>query len=253
MADSNPSDALRKLGLTDHETRVYLALAELGKSKVGDILRLSGIPSSKAYITLEKLLNKGLISYVLSGKHKTFMIAGVSNLNALLQKREVELAQLKEQLVPVAALVGKASEGKSLVQARVFIGVGGYKSMLEQALLELTHSEGMRTLGIPHGLNEILEDYLLEWNRKRIGKKLPMRIIYEAGSPYGKKREKMRHTRVRYLPKDIVPLSWTYVYADCVVLCALKPEFTTIVIKSEAICESYKKYFDLIWEKSKER
>ncbi len=253
MMNSTPSDALRKLGLTDHETRVYLALVELGQSKVGGILRLSGIPSSKVYITLEKLLNKGLVSYVLEGKHKTFMVAGMSNLNALLQRREAELAQLKTQLEPVAALVDRALENKSLAQTRVFIGIGGYKSMLEQSLLELTHSEGMRTLGIPHGLNEILEDYLLDWNKRRIAKKLPMRIIYEAGSPYGKKREIMRHTRVRYLPKDIVPLSWTYVYADNVVLCALKPEFTTIVIKSEAICESYKKYFDLIWEKSKEK
>ncbi|MGV8169274.1 MAG: TrmB family transcriptional regulator [Candidatus Nanoarchaeia archaeon] len=46
---------LRKLGLTEYESKAYLALAKLGPSTVREIVRESKLPRNKAYEALQKL------------------------------------------------------------------------------------------------------------------------------------------------------------------------------------------------------
>ena len=49
---------LRKLGLTEYESKVYLALATLGPSTVRDVVRESKVPRNKAYEALDNLVKK---------------------------------------------------------------------------------------------------------------------------------------------------------------------------------------------------
>jgi sugar-specific transcriptional regulator TrmB len=52
---------LRELGLTDYETRAYLALLEYGVSTASQISENAGVPYSKVYETLASLERKGWI------------------------------------------------------------------------------------------------------------------------------------------------------------------------------------------------
>ena len=46
--------------------------------------------------------------------------------------------------------------------------------------------------------------YLLEWHKKRIGKKIKCKILYNSDAKkWAEKRTKMRLTEIRYLPKNI--------------------------------------------------
>ncbi len=49
-------DALSKIGLTEGETTVYLALLELGSSTTWNITKKSGISGSKVYEVLDRLI-----------------------------------------------------------------------------------------------------------------------------------------------------------------------------------------------------
>jgi HTH-type transcriptional regulator, sugar sensing transcriptional regulator len=55
---------LIQLGLTSGEARIYLSLLKLGSSKVGSIVKDSRVSYSKVYDVLERLITKGLVSYV---------------------------------------------------------------------------------------------------------------------------------------------------------------------------------------------
>ena len=56
---------LKKLGLTDYESKTYLALLEIGEGTSGDIIKKAEIHTGKIYEILESLKNKGLISEVI--------------------------------------------------------------------------------------------------------------------------------------------------------------------------------------------
>jgi len=55
---------LIQLGLTSGEARIYLSLLKLGSSKVGSIVKDSRVSYSKVCDVLERLITKGLVSYV---------------------------------------------------------------------------------------------------------------------------------------------------------------------------------------------
>jgi len=63
-------DKLKQIGLTDGEARAYFALLEIGPSTVGPIVARSNIAYSRIYEVLNRLIEKGLVSFVSKEKTK---------------------------------------------------------------------------------------------------------------------------------------------------------------------------------------
>ena len=63
---------LEDLGLSKREARDYLVLLELGSTTVGVIIKKTDITSSKIYEVLDRLMKKGLVSYVTMKHQKHF-------------------------------------------------------------------------------------------------------------------------------------------------------------------------------------
>ena len=70
-----PKELLAEIGLTERESKVYLALLELGSTTTGPLVKKSEVPNSKVYEILESLQNKGLVSWITKGKTKYFQEA----------------------------------------------------------------------------------------------------------------------------------------------------------------------------------
>jgi sugar-specific transcriptional regulator TrmB len=60
-SDSRVFDALRELGLTEYESRIYLTLIEKGSSTALDLSKVTDVPYSRIYDVLGKLQAKGWI------------------------------------------------------------------------------------------------------------------------------------------------------------------------------------------------
>ncbi len=55
-------NALKKIGLTEYEANVYITLLKGGQLLGGIISRLSGVPHSKTYYSLNNLIEKGFVA-----------------------------------------------------------------------------------------------------------------------------------------------------------------------------------------------
>lgn len=55
------SDDLMMLGLSEYEARVYISLVKLGKGNAREIHEASGVPRTKVYEVLKRLLEKGFL------------------------------------------------------------------------------------------------------------------------------------------------------------------------------------------------
>ena len=89
---------LEEIGLSKRESKLYLALLELGSTTVGPLQKKSGIPSSKIYEILEKLINRGLASYVIVSGRKNFQASDPEEILAIIDERRRILSEVMPQL-----------------------------------------------------------------------------------------------------------------------------------------------------------
>ena len=73
---------LKQAGLTENETKVYLALIESGPNLAGQISRKTGLHRRSVYDVTEMLIKKGLIGYILKNNRRYFE---ASNPNRILE------------------------------------------------------------------------------------------------------------------------------------------------------------------------
>ena len=90
---------LEKLGLTKGEIKVYLALNKLSESTVGPIGKESKVSKSKIYDILDKLIEKGLVGYVVKSGTKYFLANDPHLILEYIERKENELDKTKKEVV----------------------------------------------------------------------------------------------------------------------------------------------------------
>ena len=124
---------LRKLGLKEKETRVYLAGLELGASSIQNVAKKAEITRPTAYEIVRILQEKGLFRETQQGKKRLFIANSPEKiLNILrLQKRELEEKE-REFIRIIAALESRYALKDGGMQ--IFKGKEGLKVLQEQIL-----------------------------------------------------------------------------------------------------------------------
>lgn len=59
------TEILKEIGMTETEIKVYIALLEQGESLASKISLKAGVERAVTYHILEKLIKKGIVSYVI--------------------------------------------------------------------------------------------------------------------------------------------------------------------------------------------
>lgn len=114
--------ALEDLGLTNAEIKVYSALLELGNTKAGDVIRQTGLQNSVVHMTLQKLVEKGLASFVRHGKVKHYQATNPRNILKWIDEKRQRFEDVLPQLLAKQAHVERQ-------EAEVFEGFRGFKAM----------------------------------------------------------------------------------------------------------------------------
>ena len=83
---------LVELGLTRNEAKIYLALLKNSPALVGTIAESSGIHRRNVYDALERLIEKGIVTYIIEDNKRFFSAANPTRLVSLLKEKE-RLAQ----------------------------------------------------------------------------------------------------------------------------------------------------------------
>lgn len=132
---------LQKFGLTDKEARVYVALFELGNSVVTDVAKRAGVNRSTAYVLIEALLHRGLISVSERRGVKIFSAVAPDKLTEIAQSKYSEASELlkvSKELAEDLKKLKKSDVAISRTKVNVFEGKEGVK-VVEQDLAATKH------------------------------------------------------------------------------------------------------------------
>lgn len=95
-------ETLMEFGLTEYESMAYATLSSIGPAKAARISKESGIPQSKIYEVLEKLMEKQLVEF-LGGKPKEFRaVPAKVGLVNLLEREEGRIRRLYPKVEDVS-------------------------------------------------------------------------------------------------------------------------------------------------------
>ncbi|MAE13086.1 hypothetical protein CMO92_00840 [Candidatus Woesearchaeota archaeon] len=244
---------LEKLGLTKGEIKVYLALNRLGESTVGPIGKESKVSKSKIYDILDKLIEKGLVGYIVKGGTKFFLANDPHMILDYIQKKENDLDKTKKDVVTEVLpqlMMQRSSTSKKRI-AEMYEGFQGIKAIREELMMDFKSGDALLVLGAPKVANVKWEGWFLDFHKRRIKRKLKMKIIYNANAKvYGKIRKKMKLTEVRYLPNKLVSPNWIDIFPEAVLFVMVLKNPIAFVVRDVELTNSFRSYFEIMWKNS---
>src|ERR1043165_890635 len=117
-------ERLRQVGFSLYEARLYAALLRHGPQNGNELSRSSGVPSSKVYATVEKLVGEGSVQRIASTAGTRLVALPPDELVDRLRRRFNDpLDYLAEQLPPLADPVADEA----------FLSLSGETTILESA------------------------------------------------------------------------------------------------------------------------
>lgn len=245
---------LKEIGLTDNETKVYMALNQLGTSKIGPIVDKARISNSKIYIILEKLIQKGLVSHILINNIKNYKTADPNRLIDFLEDKKKKIDEQENKINKIIPeLLLKHKTGLKEREVEVFEGFNGIKTCRERSLKLLKNNDELLILGASKFSTSQYEYYWENYHKRRISSGITCRyLIYEdSRGSMGKKREKWKLTKVKYIknqPQNPVRIDIYLDYVD-IAIDAVTP--FVISTKNKDVSDSFRSYFETLWISAK--
>jgi len=247
-------EILEKIGFTGNEIKVYLALLELGSVTAGEVIKKTKLHRAGVYDTIERLMKKGIVSYVIKANRKYFEATPPENLISFVEEKEDKIKKEKEEIKKIIPeLDTMRLLSKEPQDVTVFKGHKGIQSALEQLL----KAKEIFALGgyseETEGLKYCLKFILPRIHAERIKRKIPIKFVFPKGS---RKRadelKKMQYTKVRILNDKFASLIGTQIFEENILIILWSKNPIAILIKSKEIANSYKQYFDYLWTQSKD-
>jgi len=242
-------DNLVKFGLSEKEAKVYLACLELGDSLASDISLKSNLPRTLIYDILERLIDLGLVSYVIKNNVKYFRASDPEELMRIIQEKEQSIHEILPTLKNLQKL-----KGVKRPKVEVYEGKEGMKTVMNDVL----RSEVKKFLayGSSRSSYEIIPAFMDEWHKKRIAKKLIMRIIYndtqKARTKVRKFKKTLKYTLYKFMSIKLESPTATLIYGKKVVLQSWTKEPFAVMIEDEQMAENQKRYFEELWKIAKQ-
>lgn len=244
-----------KLGLSLNEAKVYESMLNLGEVNVNTIAMKSGVHRRNVYDSLNKLMEKGLVSqYVVKGE-RHFRAIDPKRLRTLVNEKQ----DMLEKMLP--EMKKRFLTQKEEERAYIYRGVAGFKNYMQDIL---DTGEDVYCIGAKGGwFDPRLETFRQRFYREFEKKKINAYHLFdqEMKKFVGKQADSaVKHHRqqARFLPSDASTNCAIDIFGDRVVTFTgldvnrLSDDLVQFVMVSRKLSEGYKKWFWYMWDKAEE-
>jgi len=242
-------DILEDFGLSEAEAKVYLALLEIGSTLAGPVIKKTGLHRGTTYQILQRLIEKGLVSFVIKSGKRYFEATHPNRFLEILKEKEEKI----QEILP--SLIQKKQLSKEKQEVNVYSGYNGIKTVCENMLEELKDGGEYLDFGVSGLFREIMGPYWDLWQRKKKKYKIKSKCIFdETLKEKNPNLLKDYFGEARFHSHEFKSLTDTMIYNDKIVLFiwTAKPPIA-IVIQNKENADSYRNQFNLMWKIAKKR
>jgi len=238
-------EALQKLGLSKGEIKVYSAILNTGIAPVNKIHEQTGIERRNIYDILNKLIERGLITYMDENKRRSYQIAHPDKILHYINEKREDLEKTKKEIAKeLPSILERFNQKNPEIKAEVYRGLEGMKAVWDDML----RSKGIYWIGAGRYMPKMYPGYFNQWNKKRIQLKIKIfnllrHEIKKGITPYPLEQRK-------FLPEEFSGSPTVIgIYGNKVVNFLFGENLFAFVIESRELAENYKRYHKYLWEK----
>ena len=177
-------ETLKEIGLGREELDVYLVMLKIGSNLASKISKETKINRSHIYQLLDRLIEKGFVSYVIKENRKYFSAVNPRKIIEIIKEKENKLKNILPTLLKITSI----DKGKPIVE--IFEGKEGIKTILNDILKVRGEWLGFGSSGKG---KEIFPFFAEHWEKERVQLKIYLRGILdksESGIERGKSLSK---------------------------------------------------------------
>ncbi|PIN93365.1 hypothetical protein COU54_03410 [Candidatus Pacearchaeota archaeon CG10_big_fil_rev_8_21_14_0_10_31_24] len=243
---------LKYLGLTEGEAKVYLSLMDLGLATKGPIATKAKVSESKVYEILDRLKEKGLLSFVSKKKGVRiithYKAANPVMLKEFLNKKREEINKEEEilkKLLPI--LQSQQKEKEKEYSAVIYEGFKGIQTNNLEVLEMISENDEWVAMGTRSNKSEEFNIFWVNWLRQRAEKGGKARILFvDQGTWYYKQLARLKNTQVGYL-KGIAPAS-VAVTKNRVMIFSYGDSSGCLAVTNQGVADSFRGFFESLWK-----
>src|SRR3989338_886746 len=231
---------LEDIGLSNAEIKVYLALMELGTTTAGPILEKSGLQNSVVHMTLNKLIERGFVTFVKEGKRNHYQAANPKHIiDFISEKKERFEAILPELLL-------KQKQAKEKPEIISFRGIMGIKELLME-LLEAGGKEH-HTFGSTAKSLMLGDAWWVSYHKKRSQLGIKAKLLFNESLAHWKAEKKYPKSEEKYTKSGFEPLTETIIRNDKIGIIVWTDKPLGVIIHQKEATESYDQFFKIMWD-----
>jgi len=242
-------EILIRLGLSNREAEAYYALLHIEECLASEISEKTRESRTNTYDTLNSLIKKGLVSYVIKNNKKFFIATNPKKLLDWIEIKKEEAEKEKklvEKMIPELLKLRIPKEKKVIVE--VYEGKEGIRTMLNETIQSSRQTKELLIFGAISGhLRELDPIYHERYFKERAKYKIKTRYIFIEGEEY----PKSPNAEYRFLPKHYKSFAATAIHGDEVSFWLLTKPEVVILVKNKEFAETYKNNFELLWKIAK--
>lgn len=236
----DPQELLQNLGLEEKESKVYLVLLKLSEATATAISEKANLDRTLIYQLANKLIEKGLVSYIIKNNVKYFYPANPKKLLQDLKNKEKELQKIMPKLINLT----KTQEQETKVE--IYRGMEGLKTILKDIIRTKEDYIAFGEEGRPQKILSIdMHQFLKELEKNKIKEKVLVR------EDLRKKVLKSKNSIFKYLPKEHLSPVTTIVYGDKTANFIWTSPYHVIVITNKEVANSFRSHFKALWKIAK--
>jgi len=233
--NNRTNDVLTDLGLEEREIKAYLALIKNKGLTAFQISKEIRIDRTTMYDILERLIDKGIVSYSIVNKIKCY---SALNPEELLTYFKEKYSSLKT-ILPELNRITQQSQEK--VGCELFQGRDGLKTILKDLI---DQGKDYKVIGIRKEYEEILGFFNEQGILRLNGFDAREIAIVEKGARF----KRLKNGRYKYLNKKLLSPVTTLIYGNKVVFFIWVEPYFAVSVESSAFVKAQAEYFDLLWK-----
>ena len=244
-------ELLAKIGLSENETHIYLALLKLGPLSAYEIAQKTGIYRPHVYDKLETLAKKALVSSVQKGKKKIFSASPPSKIMDYLKEQEAEIHNDITLLSSNMKYLNSLNTiSKEDTKVHVFTGIEGLKMHIDDTFR--CADKEILIFGLDDAkYNEVLPVFMPQHFKRLKEKRIKERVISK------KKKGAFMFdndvTSYRFLDSKQLNPTNTVIYGAKVSFVIWGTPITIVVIENKQLAQTYHEHFEYLWKIAKKK